>query len=106
MNENAPNSIDEISEADWMQTPESVKRLVRSLLGRIEQLKQQYEELKAENAVLREQVKRNSKNSSKPPSQDIEKRFKTKEKKAKGKQQGAQLGHEGHKQKLYPLFGV
>lgn len=103
MNENAPNPIDEISEADWMQTPESVKRLVRSLLGRIEQLEQQYEELKAENAVLREQVKRNSKNSSKPPSPDIEKRFKTKEKKAKGKQRGAQLGHEGHEQKLYPL---
>ena len=53
MSQNVPNPLDEISEADWAQTPESVKRLVRSLLGRIEQLEQQYEELKAENALLR-----------------------------------------------------
>ena len=103
MSENVPNAIEEISEEDWAQTPESVKRLVRSLLGRIEQLEQQYEELKAENAVLREQTQRNSKNSSKPPSQDVSTRFKPKEKKAKGKQRGAQFGHEGHEQKLYPL---
>ena len=103
MSENVLKAIEEISEEDWAQTPESVKRLVRSLLGRIEQLEQQYEELKAENAVLREQTQRNSKNSSKPPSQDVSTRFKPKEKKAKGKQRGAQFGHEGHEQKLYPL---
>lgn len=34
MSENVPNAIEEISEEDWAQTPESVKRLVRSLLGR------------------------------------------------------------------------
>lgn len=102
MNENVPKPIEEISKEDWAQTPESVKRLVRSLLGRIEQLERQYEQLTAENAVLLEQVKRNSKNSSKPPSQDVSKGFK-KEKKAKGKQRGAQFGHEGHEQKLYPV---
>jgi hypothetical protein len=102
MNENVPKPIDEISKEDWAQTPESVKRLVRSLLGRIEQLERQYEQLKADSAVLLEQVKRNSKNSSKPPSQDVSKGFK-KEKKAKGKQRGAQIGHEGHEQKLYPV---
>ncbi len=100
MSENVPN---EISEEDWAQTPESVKRLVRGLLGRIEQLERQYEELKAENAVLREQVKRNSKNSSRPPSQDVSTGFKPKEKKAKGKQRGAQFGHKGHENKLYPV---
>jgi hypothetical protein len=103
MSQNVPNPLDEISEADWAQTPSSVKRLVWSLLGRIEQLERQYEELKAENAVLLEQVKRNSKNSSKPPSQDVSSWFKPKEKKAKGKQRGAQFGHEGHEQKLYPV---
>ena len=69
MSENVPNRLDEISEADWAQTPESVKRLVWSLLGRIEHLERQYEELKAENALLREQMKQNSQNTSKPPSQ-------------------------------------
>lgn len=102
MSQNVPNRLDEISEADWAQTPESVKQLVRSLLGRIEQLERQYEELKAENALLREQVKQNSQNSSKPPSQDVSKRFKAKEKKPKGKR-GAQFGHEGHDPKLYPV---
>lgn len=103
MSENVPNPINEISEEDWAQTPESVKRLVRSLLGRIEQLERQYEEVKAENEVLREQVKRNSKNSSRPPSQDVSTGFKPYEKKAKGKQRGAQFGHEGHENKLYPV---
>lgn len=82
MIQNVPNPLDEISEADLKQTPESVKRLVWSLLGRIEQLERQYEELKAENAVLLELVLRNSKNSSTPPSQDVSKGFKPKEKKA------------------------
>ena len=102
MSKNVPNQLDEIKEADWAQTPESVKRLVRSLLGRIEQVERQYEELKAENALLREQVKQNSQNSSKPPSQDLSKGFKAKEKKPKRKR-GAQFGHEGHEQKLYPV---
>lgn len=103
MSENVPNPIDEISEEDWTQTPESVKRLVRSLLGRIEQLERNYEELKGENAVLQEQVQRSSQNSSQPPSQDVSKGFKPKEKKAKGKPRGAQPGHEGQSDKLYPV---
>jgi transposase len=101
MSQNVPTPLDEISEADWAQTPESVKRLVRSLLGRIEQLERQYEELKAENALLPEQVKQNSQNSSKPPSQDVSS-WKAKEKKPKGKR-GEQFGHEGHPAKLYPV---
>ncbi len=52
MSQNVPNPLDEISEADWAQTPSSVKRLVWSLLGRIEQLERQYEELKAENVQV------------------------------------------------------
>lgn len=103
MSENVPNPIEEISEEDWAQTPESVKRLVRNLLERIEQLERDYEELKAENALVREQVHRNSQNSSQPPSQDVSKGFKPKEKKAKGKPRGAQHGHEGAEYKLYPV---
>lgn len=100
MSENVPTRIEEISDSDWAQTPESVKR---SLLGRIEQLERQYEELQAENAMLREQLQRNSQNSSKPPSQDLRKGFKPKEKKGNGKSRGAQFGHEGYEQKFYPV---
>jgi len=95
-----PTSIEPISDADWAQTPDSVKR---SLVGRIGQLERQYEALKAENAMLREQIERNSQNSSKPPSQDIRKGFKSKEKKEKGKPRGAQFGHGGYEPKFYPL---
>lgn len=97
-----PVSIEQISDSEWVETPESVKRY---LLGRIEQLERQYEELKAENAMLREQLRRNSQNSSKPPSQDQGNRFKPKAKqeKEKKKPRGGQLGHEGHEGKFYPL---
>jgi len=100
MNEPVPPSIESISDCDWAQTPDSVKRY---LLGRIEQLERQYEELKAENAMLREQIGRNSRNSSKPPSHDQHKGFKPKAKQEKGKPRGAQFGHIGHEAKLYPL---
>lgn len=103
MSENIPNPLEEIGEADWAQTPESVKRLVRSLLGRLEQIERQSEELKAEAAMLREQVQRNSQNSSKPPSQDTGKGFKPKAKQTNGKPRGAQVGHAGHETPLYPL---
>ncbi|MGH2413309.1 MAG: IS66 family transposase [Microcystaceae cyanobacterium] len=96
-------SVDEISQADWDKTPESVKRLVRGLIGRIEQLEQQYEELKAENQLLKEQVKQNSSNSSKPPSQDKSKGFKPKEKRREKKQPGGQPGHPGHERSMYPI---
>lgn len=103
MEENRLSRIEEISEADWAQTPESVKRLVRNLLGRIEQLEERNKALEAEVERLKEQVKRNSRNSSKPPSQDLGKGFKVKPKeKGSKKPRGAQLGHEGHEQKQYP----
>jgi hypothetical protein len=103
MDEKQLPPIEAISDADWAQTPERAKQLVESLLKRVEQLEQQYEELKVENAVLREQVKQNSQNSSKPPSQDVGKGFKPKPKGAKGKPRGAQFGHEGHSPYLYPV---
>ncbi len=103
MEQTSPNSIEEISQADWEKTPESVKQLVRSLNERIEQLERQYEELKAEKQLLREQVNKNSQNSSQSPSQDLSKGFKAKARSKGGKKQGGQPGHEGHEQSLYPI---
>lgn len=108
MVKNSPPPIDEISPEDWEKTPESVKRLVTKLLEqigqlmeRMEQLERQYEEVKSENQLLKERVQQNSQNSSKPPSQDLGKGFKVKEKKQGKKKPGAQPGHEGHERFLY-----
>lgn len=110
MKEETPNSIDDLSQADWEKTPESVKRWgkhlieqVEQLVGQVEQLERQHAALKAENQLLKEQVQQNSTNSSKPPSQDLNKGFKVKEPKQSGKKRGAQLGHPGHERPLYPI---
>ena len=62
---------EEISEADWADTPARVRELVIALKGRIEQLE-------AQIAGLQEQVNRNSGNSSQPPSQNGAKGFQVK----------------------------
>jgi transposase len=107
MNQNEPNSINEISREDWEKTPESVKRLITNLMEqmgrRIAALEEQCATLKAENQTLKEQIKRNSKNSSQPPSQDITKGFQPKPKTQGKKNRGGQAGHEGHQRPLYPI---
>jgi transposase len=88
--------------------------LVESLLRRIDALEKQFETLKEENRELREenerlsqeneglkeQLKRNSQNSSQPVSADKFKGFKAPPK--RGRKRGAQPGHEGKGQKRYP----
>lgn len=106
----SPPAVDEISPEDWEETPDSVKRLVTTLLEqigqlveRMEQLERQYEEVKSENQLLKERVEQNSQNSSKPPSQDQSKGFNVKEKKRDKKKSGGQPGHEGHNRFLYAV---
>ena len=92
MENQAPNFLAEISDADWEKTPERVKKWVRQLVERIGALEERQQHLE-------EQIKQNSKNSSQPPSQDVTQGFKPK---AQGqKRRGGQPGHEGHPQKLY-----
>jgi transposase len=95
-----------ISAIDWAATPVNVQTL---LLRLIEQMEQQAEQivalqaeivlLKAENATLREQVSRNSGNSSQPPSTD--KGFKVSRKSKSGGRRGGQPGHPGHERLMY-----
>ena len=88
--------LTEIPEEDWAKTPESVKKLVQKLIERIGAFEEDYQH-------LQEQVQRNSKNSSQPPSQDQRKGFAPKASASKGSRaRGAQKGHEGHEQRLYP----
>lgn len=108
--------IESISDADWERTPSSIKCLVKGLLERIGCLEEQIEELRRdnqriiaeneqlriENQHLREQLSRNSRNSSQPPSQDAPRHFKTKPKEKSGRARGGQAGHAGHSRKLYP----
>ena len=71
MAEEEAKTQEEISEADWTDTPARVRELVIALKGRLEQLETQI-------AGLQEQVKRNSGNSSQPASQNGAKGFQVK----------------------------
>jgi transposase len=82
-----PKFLSEITEKDWEKTPASVKKLISRLEERI--------------AALEEQVKRNSKNSSQPASQDRPQGFKPTPKEKSKKAHGGQAGHDGHHQNLY-----
>lgn len=84
-----------VSAEDWAQTPKSVQDVVIELLRRVQALE-------GEVGKLREQVGRNSGNSSQPPSSDgpgVEVK-KEVEKKHSGRKQGGQAGHPGAQRKL------
>lgn len=84
-----------ITVADWQATPKSVQQMVVGLLATVEQLQQAV-------AQLREQVNKNSQNSSKPPSSDPPS-VKRKPPRAKGqRQRGGQPGHQGKGRRLKP----
>lgn len=94
MSEQEAITQEEISEADWADTPVSVRKLVVVLKGRIEQLETQI-------AGLQEQVNRNSGNSSQPASQNGAKGFQVKPKEKSKKRRGGQEGHQGHERQMY-----
>lgn len=101
-----------ISEADWNSTPQSVKTVLIALqhqarlleirfsayekkLAALEAKDVEIESLKTEVAALRERLGQNSSNSSRPPSSDPPQASRRSRREPSGKQQGAQLGHQG-----------
>jgi transposase len=94
--------MEAVSPEDWAQVPESVLNLIKELVRRVELLEQETKALRADNELLKEQVARTSANSSQPPSKNPQ-GFKPNRKEATGKKRGAQVGHQGHSQKLYPI---
>jgi transposase len=86
-----PNSG--ISPEDWHQTPESVRVWITVLGAEIKQLKDTVEK-------LQEIARRNSQNSSQPPSQDRPDQKPVKEKLSQPHQRGGQPRHRGHHRKL------
>lgn len=93
----------QIPEVDWEVTPASVKALVTQQATVNAGLRAQMGQLSERIAHLEEQLSKNSKNSSKPPSSDG---FGPPPPAAKGKgklrQRGGQPGHPGHRRDLYP----
>ena len=89
-----------------MQGQQDIQELIAFLLNQIEELKQvitdqrsEIEELKTELSDYK--TKKNSNNSSKPPSSDLGKVKKTKSlKKGSGKKVGGQPGHKGNSMKM------
>jgi len=112
-----------ISVQDWQATPESVQTLVSTLLAVVEEMQQVVPQLQRQIeqqqkhineqqkhiheqqkriSQLAEQVGKNSRNSSKPPSSDPP-HVKPAPPKKKGKRQrGGQPGHPGHGRRLRP----
>ncbi|MBI1184854.1 IS66 family transposase [bacterium] len=92
-----------IPEADWEQTPASVRAVVMALYHRV----QQVDALEKRVAELEEQLKLNSATSSKPPSSDGPQHKREKTSKApSGRKRGGQSGHKGQHRQLVPPEAV
>lgn len=93
-------TLPQITEEEWAKTPESVKQVLAYLTKEVEKLKQRVESLEQENRYLREQLKGNSSNTSKPPSSDSQGVKPEKKQNQSGKKRGGQKGHPGHRRQL------
>src|SRR5450756_1350047 len=91
-----------ISQGDWEQTPVTVQIVVLTFWRDDQLLKQQVDKLEDEMAKLREQVNKNSHNSSKPPSSDGPQTPARPKAEPSGRKAGGQKGHHGHGRKLKP----
>jgi len=88
------------SAEEWAQTPPAVQEFVLSLLVRVQALE-------AEVAALREQLNRNSGNSSQPPASDGPERAAKLGRRPKSeRRRGGQPGHAGTTRRLVPLEQV
>lgn len=85
---------------DWQQRYINLEHRYAALEQRYAELQTSHTELHAKYQELQEQLKTNSKNSSKPPSQDPNRP--KRHSKPSGKKRGGQPGHPGHARKLHP----
>ena len=84
-----------IPEADWLETPASVRALINAQQPEIELLRGQLTPLATEMAILRERIGRSSRNSYKPPSSDGLGFKQPERRKGTGRKRGGQQGHTG-----------
>ena len=95
-----------ISEEDWNHTPPAVQAIVLALWQQVQTLQTQGVTLQAEVAQLREQLGRNSQNSSQPPSSDAPRAPRRPPHVPSGRKPGGQPGHPGQGRKLIPVEQV
>jgi transposase len=104
-------ALEGIRAAEWEQVPASVESLLEVILEvfqenaeKIRQLEERAEKLARENQQLWEQLRRNSGNSSQPPSSDFGQKEKPKSQRKKSERnRGGQPGHAGHQRNLVPV---
>lgn len=90
------NNANAFTAEEWHQTPAAVQKAFQLLLKRVTDLEQKV-------ANLEEQLKRNSSNSSQPPSQDSPDKVNPKKTAKSRRKRGGQKGHPGAKRPLVPL---
>jgi transposase len=102
-----------ITEEDWNHTPPAVQAVVNTLWQQVQtfqaqvaNLQAQVGALQAEVAQLREQLGRNSQNSSQPPSSDGPRAGPRPKRPLSGRKPGGQAGHLGPGRKLIPVEQV
>jgi transposase len=83
-----------LTAADWRETPVAVQNLVKVLWTKNQELKKRL-------SLVEEQIKKNSKNSSRPPSTDGWEKKKSEKKSEEKRKRGGQKGHKGHERHLY-----
>lgn len=88
------------SELDWHQTPEMVRHYILYLERTLHQMQQQAESHEKRIEKLEVQTKKNSHNSSKPPSSDPPFARKKRKQKTGSRSKGGQKGHEPNQQQI------
>ena len=102
-----------IPDADWLETPASVRALIIAQQQEIPALRQENDELRVQLtalasklASLQERIGRSSRNSSKPPSSDGLGFKPPERRKGTGRKRGGQQGHPGSGPELLPIERV
>lgn len=101
MKEAIAQALEEITDAEWEQTPASVKRLLELLLDEQKQMGARLKELEDRQALLKERVEQHSQNSSRPPSKDGLGQAKPPAQSQSGQRRGGQKGHPKGRPHLY-----
>jgi transposase len=87
-------------ELDWHLTPETVRHYIMALEQTVHDLQHRVESHEMRIEKLEVQTKKNSHNSSKPPSSDPPFSRKKRKQKKSQRTKGGQKGHEPHQQKV------
>ena len=88
------------SQLDWFSSPEPVRAYIVHLEQIIGQMQQRLDLLEKRTEKLEVESKKNSQNSSKPPSSDSPYSKPKKKSKKSNRKRGAQKGHKGHQQQM------